>query len=132
MVVSPYRITPDDLPGLKSDVRNGLFPLLDALNITIPQLVQGMGSVGEDYVPVVLTTGAAVADSFPLVFRHPLGVRPRGVFLANILPRDPDHLLTTPFVMQGFGLTANNLISVPWITGVLASNTYDLTFLIKS
>src|SRR5687768_10540999 len=106
-VVSPYRITPDDLPELKSDVRNGMAPLLDGLNITIPQLVQASQASNEDYVDVTLAVGAVVADSFPLVFRHRLAMRPRGVFLANTSPRDVDHVRTTPWVAQGFELTDN-------------------------
>ena len=39
-VISPFRLTPDDLPGLDKKTREGLQPLLDALHITIQQLVQ--------------------------------------------------------------------------------------------
>lgn len=130
-VVSPYRVTPDDLEELDGKTRNGLNPLLDALNITVQQLVNVSQATSEDYVDVTLAVGATVADSFPLVFRHPLENQPRGVFLANIRPRDQDHILTTPFVMQGFRLTDNGLVSIPWVTGVLADNTYDLTFLVR-
>jgi hypothetical protein len=37
--VSPFRVTPEDLQTLKPDVLEGLAPLLDALNVTLPQLV---------------------------------------------------------------------------------------------
>lgn len=130
-IVSPYRLTQEDLPDLKSDLRNGLSPLLDALNITLPQLVQAVQAVGEQYVPVTLVVGALIAEKFPLLFRHQLEARPRGVFLANIAPRNSDHIKTAPFVLQGWTLTDNGLVSVPWITNLLASNTYDLTFLVK-
>lgn len=126
-VVSPYRLTAEDLPDLDSKTRRGVGPLLDALNVTLPQLVAAVAE-SSPYVDVTLAVGATVADSFPLLFRHSLQTRPRFVALANVRPRDPDHALTTPFVSQGFGLTDNGLVSVQWVTGVIANNTYDLTF----
>lgn len=36
--LSPFRITPEDLPDLDSKTRNGLAPLLDALNVSVQQL----------------------------------------------------------------------------------------------
>ncbi len=131
--VSPYRITPEELEGLDKKTLEGLAPLLDALNTTIQQLVSAaQGGNGTAWADVNVLTGADVADSFPLTFRTTLEGKPRGVFLANITPRDADHVLTTPFVMQGWGLTDNGMVSIPAITGLLASNSYALTFLLLS
>jgi hypothetical protein len=130
-VVSPYRVTPEDLATLKPDVLEGLAPLLDALNVTLPQLVQASQAIGTVYVPASLTVGLVVADSFPFIFKNPLDFQPREVRLANITPKDGDHVLTAPFVMQGWGLTDQNLVSVPWITGLLASNSYSLSFAVE-
>lgn len=130
-VVSPYRVTPDDLGDLDRKTRDGLSPLLDALNVTVQQLVQVSQGVVEQYVDLTLVTQGTVADSFPLVFKHALPTV-RAVLLANIRPKDPDHVLTTPFVLQGWTLTDGGLVSIPSITGLLASNSYSLTFLVKS
>lgn len=130
-MISPYRVTPEDLADLDKAIRAGLQPLLDALNITLPQLVQAAQTVTEQYVPVTLAVGGAVADSFPLVFRHTLSRRPRAVLLANCIPRDTTHSHTTPRVIQGWSLTDLGLISIPWITGLLIDQTYDFTFLVR-
>lgn len=129
--VAPFRITTDDLPDLKAEVRDGLAPLLDGLNITLQQLVQAsQGVPTEQFVSVTLVTDATLADSFPLTFKHSLE-RPQGVLMANIAPKDVNHVLTVPFVMQGFQLTDGGLVSVPWITGLLPLNSYNLTFLVR-
>lgn len=130
-IVSPYRLTPEDLAGLDSKTRSNLSPLLDALNTTLPQLVAASQAVSEQYVDVPLVVGATVAASFPLLFRAAAIARPLAVLLANLRPRDVNHVLTAPFVVQGWSLTDNGLVSVPWITGLLVNNTYDVTFLVK-
>ncbi len=131
MSVAPYRVTPEDLSELDAKTLEGISPLVDALNITVPQLVQAADAAPvEQWVDITLATGATVADSFPLVFKCLLA-KPRGLFLANIRPKDPDHIKTTPFVVQGFALTDAGLMSVPWITGLLADNTYFLTLLVR-
>lgn len=128
--IAPLRITPEDLADLDKKTREGLQPLLDALNVFTKQTVAAMVTVPQmQLVDLTVTTGAVVADSFPILFRSVIA-RPRGVFLANIRPRDVDHVLTTPFVVQGFGVTDAGLISVPAITGLLIEQTYDLVFLV--
>lgn len=130
--VSPFKLTPDDLDGIDRKTRDGLGPLLDALNVTMQQLVQAVNSAQSSrFVPVVLVTDAVVDDSFPIVFKHGLASRPSDVSLANILPKDPDHVLTTPFVMQGWGLTDASLVSVPAVTGLLPLNSYTLVFRVQ-
>lgn len=129
MSIPPYRVTPEDLPELDKKTREGLRPLLDALNITVQQLVAADSAKFFDLQTSTLVVGAAVADSFPYRFKHALGRRP--IFIGMTLrPRDEDHVLTDPWVMQGWSLTEEGLVSVPWITGLLPSNSYDLTFLI--
>lgn len=130
--LSPFRVTPEDLPGLDSKTRNGLAPLLDALNGSVQQLFLAAQAVPvEEVVSVTLQIDTSVAAMFPLTFRNPLQTRPRVVELANITPKDVNHVLTAPFVMQGWGLTDAGLVSVPWITNLLASNTYTLSFAVR-
>lgn len=43
-MISPYRLTVEDLPDLDSKTRNALQPLLDALNTTLPQLVDAVSA----------------------------------------------------------------------------------------
>lgn len=40
--VSPYRLTVEDLPELDNKTREGLQPLLNALNVTLGQVVQAL------------------------------------------------------------------------------------------
>ena len=131
MSATPFHIVQEDLEGLDSKTKAGLEPLLNALNVTLSDLVSASGGVPEQWITQTLKTDATVADSFPIVFKNPLGTKPRGVFLANIKPKDEDHSLTTPFVLNNWTLTDAGLISVSWVTGILALNTYTLTFLIK-
>lgn len=129
--VSPFRLTGEDLPDLDKKTRDGLQPLFDALNVTMGQLVPSYNATPtEDVRDVSLSIGAAVADSFPLKFTTAIA-QPRVVVLANVRPKATGHLLTTPFVMQGFGLTGNGLVTVPWVTGLLPLNSYTLTFLVR-
>jgi hypothetical protein len=41
--ITPFKVTPDDLPDLDKKTRDGLAPLLDALNVSIQQLVNAQG-----------------------------------------------------------------------------------------
>lgn len=130
--ISPFKLTPDDMAELDRKTAAGLQPLLDALNVTMQQLVQAVNALpGEQFVTVALQTDTTLADSFPITFKHGLSTRPRGVWLANCQPKDTAHSLTTPFVAQGFSLTDGGLVSVPWVTGLLASNAYTLTFYVR-
>lgn len=130
MNVAPFRLTPEDLEGLDRKVQAGLQPLLEALNVTLGQAVQAFSLIGGDeLVSVNLVTEGSVADSFPLQFRTAVA-QPR--FVAMVCnPKDPDHSQATPRVMQGFQLTDTGLVSIPFITGLLPSNTYSLTFLVR-
>lgn len=127
--VGPLRVTPEDLPDLDKKTRNGLAPLLEAINVFAQQVVAATGATPDAVVPVTLVTGGAVADSFPLLFRSPIK-RPTYVGM-TCTPRNPDHVLTTPFVAQGFSLTNNGFISIPSITGLFIDQTYDLAFLVR-
>jgi hypothetical protein len=128
--VAPFRTTDEDLAELDSKTREGLQPLLGALNITLQETVAAFANMPSiSVMPVTLVTDTTAADSFPLVFKHNLGTTPRWVgMVCN--PKDPAHVLTTAFVMQGFQLTDAGLVSVPWITGILPSSTYNLAFLL--
>lgn len=128
--ITPFRITPEDLADLKAETREGLMPLLDALNVTLQELVAAAAATPtEEVVSVYLQTDTAVSTSFPLVFKTSV---PRPTWVGMVcVPKDQNHSLTTPFVMQGFQLTDAGLVSVPWITGLLAFNGYNLTFFVR-
>lgn len=128
--ITPFKISAEDLRGLDSKTRAALQPLLDALNVSFQQTVAAISAAPDDeLVTVTLVTQDTVAASFPLRFKTSIS-QPRFVALA-VQPRSPNHVLTTPFVMQGFTITDAGLISVPSITGLLPLNTYDLTFLVR-
>lgn len=128
--VAPFRVTPEDLADLDAKTRDGIQPLLDALNVTLQQLTQAADQAPQDQlVPATLVTDATVADSFPFVFKHSV---PKPSFVQMVCnPKDVNHTLATPFVMQGFQLTDGGLVSIPFITGLLPLNTYNLTFLVR-
>lgn len=129
--ITPFRVTADDLPDLDAKVRAGIENLLDALNITLPQLVQAAQLAPEDnVVELNFVTGATVAGSFPLTFKHGLSAAPRFVSMVCV-PKDPNHSLATPFVMQGFSITDAGLVSVPFITGLLVDQSYRLSFYVR-
>lgn len=128
--VTPLKITAEDLQGLDNKTQQGLQPLLDALNVSFQQVVAAVAAVPqEELVKVTLATQDTVAASFPLRFKTTVA-QPRFVAMA-IQPRDPNHVLTDPFALQGFQLTDGGQISIPWITNLLPLNTYDLTFLVR-
>lgn len=129
--VPPFRVTPEDLADLEKSTRNGLEPLLQALNDTIGQLVPTVNATPlEEICDVTLKTGLVVADSFPLKFATSVS-QPKVVVLGNCLPKDPGHSLTTPFALQGFRVIGTGVVSIQSITGMLPSNTYSLTFLVR-
>lgn len=127
--ITPLRITAEDIPSKK--VGEAIGPLLEDLNVTIQDIVTAFARLpDEELVTISLVTGAAVADSFPIRFRTAVP-QPRGVVLANIVPKDPAHSLLLPFVVNGFGITDEGLVSVKWITGLLPSNGYQFTFAVR-
>jgi hypothetical protein len=128
--ISPFKVTADDLEGLDKKTRDGIQPLLDALNASFNQVVAAQQAVANDeIVQQTLTIDAVVADAFPFVFKTTVS-QPRFVSMV-CNPRDPDHVLTTPFVMQGFSITDQGLISIPAITGLLPANEYALAFWVR-
>lgn len=129
--ITPFKLTADDLAGLDNKTREGIQPILDALNTFANQVVAAQQAVaGDDVVQLTLNTGPVVEDSFPFVFRSTV-TRPRVVTLGNIVPKDTTHTLVDPFVIQGFALTDAGLISIPAITNLLPDNEYALTFLVR-
>lgn len=130
-VITPFKCTAEDLDGLDKKTRDGMAPLLDDLNVFANQVVAAQQATpSDDVVQLTLNVGAAIADSFPLVFRTSV-TQPRVVVLGNIVPRDTTHSLVTPFVMQGFSITDQGLISIPLITGLRHDNEYALTFWVR-
>jgi hypothetical protein len=128
--VAPFRVTQEDLAGLDRKTQAALQPLLEALNVTLGQIVSELEAQSSDQlVSFNLTTGAVVADSFPLVFKTTVA---KPVFVDMVCnPKDGDHAHTDARVMQGFQLTDAGLVSIPFITGLLPDNSYQLTFRVR-
>ena len=126
--IAPFKVTSEDLSGLDKKTLEGIQPLLDALNVFTNQVVSSQNAQsGDDVVQVTFNTDT---DSFPIVFKTTVP-QPRVVVLGNIRPKDQDHTLADPFVMQGFAITDAGLVSIPFITGILAANEYALTFWVR-
>ncbi len=132
MIPSPYRITDEDLAGADGKTRTALAPVLDALNVTINDVVSILtGGVGGDNLADEVKSLEFSYDSgFPLIFKTTVK-RPRFVSMA-CTPKDGAHSLAIPFVMQGFAVTEQGNISIPFITGTIAGQAYALTFWIRA
>lgn len=93
MMVSPYRVTPEDLVDLDSKTRNALVPLLEALNVTLPQLVQAVALAGN--TQTMSGTFAAEAGGSAYVDVTPKQVvRPYSVVLDFIRRTDSQPMAT--------------------------------------
>jgi hypothetical protein len=129
-------MTSEDLEGIDSKVRAGLSGVLEGLNVTLGDVVSiltkgaGGDNLNEELKAVKLVVDDTLASAFPLQFKTTVKA-PRMVLLVNCQPEDPNHSLATPFVVQGYGFTDAGLVSIPAITGILASNTYALTFWVR-
>lgn len=131
MTVPAYYVTDDDLSGLDKKTLAGLSPLTGQLNLTLGQIIGAVNGIPTDDIRQLALAIDTTFDSvFPLTFSTTIR-QPKAVVLGNCSPRDPSHSLATPFVVQNWSLTSSGLVSVPAITGLLVSNTYDLTFWIR-
>lgn len=132
MIPTPFRITPEDMSDAK--VGQAIAPLMDSLNLTLNDVVSILtGGVGADNLTddVVVQKLAVDTLASPLLKFSTKVVKPTCVVLANIVPADPAHSFTVPFVLQGWSLTDAGQVQIGTITGVLASNTYTLTFWVR-
>ncbi len=132
MIPTPFRVTPEDLGDAK--IGQAIGPLMDSLNLTLNDVCSILtGNVGDDNLneDVVQQNLAVDALVSPLLKFSTKVKKPRVVVLANIVPADAAHSLTTPFVLQGWSLTDAGQIQIGTITGVLASNTYQLVFWVR-
>lgn len=85
-VVSPFRVTPDDLPGLDGKTADALTPLLDALNVTVQQLVNAVAQIPVTIVRDTTFTSSASGTAsvdFAPPSTKPMDVRVRSLNLAN-------------------------------------------------
>ncbi len=134
MIATPFRITPEDFGDAK--LGESLQALIGPLNLTLNDVVSILqGNVGSDnladeVVSQTLTVDV-LADAFPFKFSTKVK-KPRCVVLGNCVPKDVAHDLSVPFCLQGFTLTDSGQVSVTAITGILASNTYSLTFWVRA
>lgn len=134
MTPTPFRTTPEDMNDAK--VGQAISPLLDSLNLTLNDVINILtGNVGADNLGDELKTINLAVDTletaFPLVFSTKVK-KPQVVVLGNCVPSDPSHSLATPFQVQGFSLTDKGQVSIPAISGILASNTYKLVFWVRA
>ena len=90
MTVPPYRVTSEDLSELDKKTRTGLQPLLDALNVTVQQLVQAANTQpGERIAGATFTsdsTGEASVDINPLPVTEPTEVRVAQLYRVDLTP----------------------------------------------
>lgn len=106
--ISPFRFTPDDFDTLDKKTRDGLLPLLDALNTFAQQVVafsQGVAPVGQTF-GTFSTDGAGEAE----LTVKPLTVnRPTAVYLDALQPRDGSISAPYSFAWQfvGAGVSAS-------------------------
>ena len=128
--VAPFRVTEEDLEGLPAATRDALLPLTSSLNVTLRDVVNSInGNPHEEVRTVPLQTPGALA--VPVVVFATSVRQPQAVWLANCQPKDTAHILTTPFVAQGFTVTESGAIAIPAITGLLPNNVYTLTFVVR-
>jgi hypothetical protein len=105
MNVSPFRLTQDDLSGLDRKTRDGLQPLLDALNITLAQLVQAANLTA----PVGATAGTVVSDASgaaSLIVKPTVPQKPSSVSLAQLRLADGGDIADV-FSMSWLAIGAN-------------------------
>lgn len=135
MTPTPFRFVIDS-EGLDSKVRVGIQPLADSLNVSVGNIVDiltgnvGSDNLGDEIRQVQVATLASVSDSFPLVFKTKV-LRPQFVAMTVTgYPAAQD--LTLPIAMQGFGVTDQGLISIPWITNLMVSSKYSFAFWVRA
>ncbi len=128
---SSYYLTADDLPEADKKTLAAIQPLLDALNRTLGTLIPQANSVPAiDFITMSVNIDTALASRFPLLFKSQTVPRPQSVTIARIVPADSAHVLTTPFVVQQWGMTGAGFISVGNISGLLVNNSYQITFMV--
>lgn len=75
MLIDPFRVTPEDLPDLPKNVREGLVPLLEALNKVLGQVVTGLATLRTEWPTEGFFTsdinGAAIVDVTPVLAVKP-------------------------------------------------------------
>lgn len=129
--ITTYRLTADDLDGLDKKTVSGLEPLIDALNLTLGQLVPVVNNEpAVDQRVITFQTGGTIPESFPLLLRSSI-TNPASVIVGNIVAADRNHDYTVPSVVNGFYLTSSGSIAVRYISGLNANSKYTLTLVIS-
>lgn len=126
MSVTPYRVTPEDLIALDSKTREALTPLLDALNITIPQLV-GAQDVTPRFKELesTFTSGAGVAD----VDFNPAPLRKVRSLVVDQLRRSDGARITTAWAYDWLPLPSG--VVRAHFVGLATNTAYFLAVTIK-
>lgn len=62
--IAPYRVTDEDIQGLDAKTREALAPLLDALNVTLNQLVNAANAVKQEARYEVTFTSSATGTAY--------------------------------------------------------------------
>lgn len=130
-LVPDYKITAEDLDGLDKKTKDGLDPLVSALNYTIPLLVSTVNSTPIiDWVSFTFTTGTIAAASFPLAFSS-IVKNVKGVSFGNFQPVGAGADYTNPWAMQGWKVNAQGNIAINFITNLQPNTKYSVTFKVE-
>lgn len=96
--VAPFRLTPEDLPDLDKKTREGLVPLLEALNSTLQQLVAtANGTAQSKTITSTFTSGplgTAYVDIAPSPIAKPFSAELNQIYRTDLEP------MTTPFSLS--------------------------------
>lgn len=97
MNVTPFKFTADDLGALDKKTRTGLQPLLEALNVTMQELVAALASLGNGVTNSGTFTSGAAGTAYVDITPSPrLAGRPSFVTL-GWFARSDETAMTTPY-----------------------------------
>lgn len=127
MNVSPFRVTPEDLAGLDRKTQVALQPLLEALNVTLGQLVQAAAGLQAFDVFVLKFTSSGAGTAYVDLTPRTVTSRPYSVVVDQIR-RSDETQMTSPWSMSwSFISTGVRCL----FTGLDASAQYALTVTLK-
>lgn len=125
--VTTYRLTQDDLDDLDKKTKDGLEPLISALNLTLGQLVPVVNNEPDtEQRTITFQTQGTITDTFPLLIKTGI-TNPSSVIIGNFTAADRSHDYTVPSVVNGFYLTSSGSIAIRYISGLSANSSYTVT-----
>lgn len=125
--ISPYRVTPDDLPDLDGKTRDALAPLLDSLNITLAQLVQALAAQPSE-TPLSSTFTSGASGTAYVDLRPTFPRTPRSLVVDQLRLSDDTPVLTVwSFTWT---VTQSGIVRALFV-GLAAEAKYNLAVTIK-